>query len=104
MNKALQKLPALVAEELEAANAEHAQFHSLHEGYAVMLEEVEECADELKCIENALNCMWGNVKHDATVNARQCTDYLEQHALYLAAEAIQVAAMARKMKFCTERR
>jgi hypothetical protein len=37
-----------VLEELERASAMFPPFHSSHEGYAVMLEEVEELWDEIK--------------------------------------------------------
>lgn len=37
-----QKFPQLVKAELAAARAGHDPIHSLHEGYAVLLEEVDE--------------------------------------------------------------
>lgn len=39
---------ALVAEELHQARAANPPFHNLHEGYAVLLEEVDELWDEIK--------------------------------------------------------
>ena len=38
----------LVVQELRAATAIHGQFNSAHEGYAVLLEEVDELWDEIK--------------------------------------------------------
>ena len=98
MNKVLQKLPALVAEELEAANAEHEQFHSLHEGWAVLREEIEEAHEELDAVEKCMGYLWAAVRYDNIRDARTDASYVEQHAIKLAAEAIQVAAMARKMQ------
>lgn len=98
MNKVIDKLPALVAEELAAANVVHSLFHSPHEGYAVLLEEVEEVKDELRCVEDNLTRLWGCVRADAFNSVPGWARYLENAAMQLAAEAIQVAAMARKMQ------
>ena len=43
-----QVFPKRVAAELAAARAAHAPMYSLHEGYAVLLEEVDELWDEIK--------------------------------------------------------
>lgn len=37
-----------VTEELQRANAQHKAYHSLHEGYAVLLEEVDELWEEVR--------------------------------------------------------
>ena len=42
MNAIENDVRALVDKELDAANERFPQFHSAHEGYAVILEEVEE--------------------------------------------------------------
>lgn len=38
----------LIVEELYSANSKHPAFHSTHEGYAVIKEEVDELWDEIK--------------------------------------------------------
>lgn len=98
MNKVIDKLPALVAEELAAANAVHSFFNSPHEGYAVLLEEVEEAEGELRSAKHNLACIWNFVRCDAFDRIPLWARYLENTAIQLAAEAIQVAAMARKMQ------
>lgn len=98
MNKVIDKLPALVAEELEAANAVHSFFHSAHEGYAVLLEEVEEAKAELARVEDDMVSIWAGVRHDDPDRVYTWAQYLGNTAMMLAAEAIQVAAMARKMQ------
>lgn len=98
MNKVIDKIPALVAEELAAANAVHSFFHSPHEGYAVLLEEVEEVKEELRCVEDNLMRLWGRVRADDFKSIPGWARYLENAAMQLAAEAIQVAAMARKLQ------
>lgn len=57
---------SLVLQEIATATAEYGPFHSGHEGYAVMKEELEE--------------LWDEIKKKQIAKARQ--------------EAIQVAAMA----------
>lgn len=96
MNFAKEKVIALVAEELSAANAAHCQFHSLHEGYAVLREEVDECQDEQDEMLLHANGLWQAVKRDRYDLAAAELKAIESTAIRLAAEAIQVAAMARK--------
>ena len=87
---------SLVAEELRAANASHRQFHSMHEGYAVLREEVDECQDEHDAMILHTNDLWQAVKHDDNTVAAEKLKLIEATAIQLAAEAVQVAAMARK--------
>lgn len=87
---------SLVAEELRAANASHRQFHSLHEGYAVLREEVDECQVEYDKMILHTNDLWQAVKHDDNKVAAEKLKLIEARAIQLAAEAIQAAAMARK--------
>ena len=97
MNKVINKLPALVDEELAAANAINGPFHSLHEGWAVLLEEVEEAAQEMDAVRHLTQTAWESVKLDSAANVYYHAKDAEKRAVYLAAEAIQVAAMARKL-------
>ena len=98
MNVVIDKIPALVNEELEAANAIHSFFHSQHEGYAVLLEEVEEAGSEMNDLNYRLKQLWTCVKHNYTKEAYGYARDVENRAIRLAAEAIQVAAMARKFR------
>lgn len=98
MNAIIEKLPDLVTEELEAANMQHTVFHSPHEGYAVLLEETEEVAEELKGLQNNMRILWECVKMDDEPNGRNYARFVETKAIRIAAEAIQVAAMARKFR------
>lgn len=97
MNKAFDKLPALIQEELDASNALHPGFHSAYEGYAVLLEEVEEAAAELDSLQHAVRWLWGWVKADDPVRVEISAAEAYSKAINLAAEAIQVAAMAQKI-------
>ena len=95
MNHCENKLPALVIEELTAANLVNPPFHSAHEGYAVLLEEKEEAEEALEEINVCLQMLWKHVKVDSP-KANDYAKRIEKHAIHLAAEAIQVAAMAMK--------
>lgn len=98
MNIAKEHVAGLVSMELQHAKENHEDFHSLHEGYAVMLEEIEECRDELQVIQSHTSDLWQAVKDDNTQGAKVEMDEIEAAAIQLAAEAIQVAAMARKAR------
>lgn len=81
--------------ELKEANRKHGGFHSAHEGYAVLLEEVDEAKHDLDRIGSHMLFIWKDVMENDSVsfNARTIKD----HAINLAAEAVQVAAMADKL-------
>ena len=97
MNKVINKLPALVDEELAAANAINGLFHSPHEGWAVLLEEVEEATQEMEAVRRLTQAAWEGVKLDSAEDVYDYAKDAEKRAVYLAAEAIQVSAMARKL-------
>lgn len=103
MNAVIDKIAPLVAEELAAANVIHSAFHSLHEGWAVLKEEIEEAHDEYTRLSTMLWDMWNAVKRDATAEALEDASNIELFATNLAAEAIQAAAMARKVQASIER-
>lgn len=84
--------------ELEAARKEHEEFHSLHEAYAVTLEEVQETESELEMVKLYMNDVWDAAKDDMKEEAEKAFKRIEEHAVNLAAEAVQVAAMARKAR------
>lgn len=84
----------IVPRELERANKKFPQFHSAHEGWAVSQEEIEECGDELTAIFEAQKEAWEEIRADKKPNVNIAFVY--GHAINLACEAIQVAAMCRK--------
>lgn len=101
MTELTDKIKALAELELQDANANHPQFHSLHEGYAVLLEELEEATEALEEAEAMRKILWIHVRRDDAAMAHSFAARLEKAAAELAAEAIQCAAMARKMlDFC----
>lgn len=94
MNAVENQVRELVSVELAAANEKFPQFHSAHEGYAVIREEVEETREQFETVERYLSYLWDRVKQDCT--AKEQAEYIEMFAVNTACEAIQVAAMCRK--------
>lgn len=96
MDAVREDVEKLVTKELLDANRKFPAFRSAHEGYAVILEEVNELAYELNRIEENVKWLWRNVKLGYS-DGCDCT-CVDIHALAVnaAVEAIQVAAMAQK--------
>ena len=94
MNAIENQVRDLVKIELAAANERFPQFHSQHEGYAVIREEVEETREQLEVVERYLSYLWDRAKQDH--HAREQAEYIKMFAINAACEAIQVAAMAQK--------
>ena len=94
MNVVSKDVEKLVEKELEAANERFSQFHSEHEGWAVMQEEAEELQEECASIEMAMEQLWHRIR-DGIPTANHVA-LVEQYAEAAACEAIQMAAMARK--------
>lgn len=85
---------SLAGEELQRANYIWPQFNSPHEGYGVLKEECEEASDELRKMNCSLGDVWYNVK--TNVRSIEELELIENTAIELALEAIQVSAMAHK--------
>lgn len=98
MNAVESMIPRLVALELKAANLENPPFRSMHEGYAVILEEMNEVDDALIWVKAFFDDIWRHIKEDRPVMVQHYARELEKQAVHLAAEVIQVAAMARKLQ------
>jgi len=96
MQEIIEGVEKLAYEELERANVKFPLFQSAHEGYAVILEEVEEVEAELEEIKFAMKKLWRIIKYNETDLAR--IDSMKRYATNLAAEAIQVVAMCNKFK------
>lgn len=75
-------------------------YNSAHEGYAVLLEEVEEVEECLRYIRNDIKILWERVKNNFKdlENIDKSAELLMVgvNAKQLAEEAVQVAAVAEK--------
>lgn len=100
MTKLYDKVNILsVMEYNEAAKNYGRTFASMHEGFAVLMEEVAEAADDFDRLEDdAMQDLWCAIREDDTEGAKMAAMGVEKLALHLACEAIQVVAMARKMQ------
>jgi len=74
------------------------QYHSLHEGYAVLLEEVEETTDELKRVREELNELWLNIKSNDNKGAAEALRRIYTHAYFMLQEATQIVAVTQKFR------
>ena len=87
----------LAVTELERANEKFdSEFHSTHEAYSVLKEEVEEAQEEFEYMNHELNCIWDYVKRNKTENALAHMKNMKKYAINMAAEAVQVGAMCEK--------
>lgn len=101
--KLMKRVTELVGSELEHTRSQHPPFASLHEAYAVTLEEVDEARMDMGDVVDALDLLWAEVRADDPKNAAADAVELEKAACRLACEAVQVAAMARKTIECIEK-
>lgn len=91
------KIKELIREELIEANLCHSLFHSTHEAYAVIKEEIEEMQEAADECVYALDSIWSaSVKVDNYTYYENDLMMLKSSAMHTAKEAIQVAAMAQK--------
>ena len=73
-------------------------YHSLHEGWAVLKEEVEEAFDSVTVLDSALTDMWDNVRsgYKDLVSRFACS--MQETAIVTMMELAQVWAVCEKMK------
>lgn len=94
MNAVKDQVRDLVGVELAAANEKFPQFHSPHEGWAVIREEVEETSEALGDLSLSMNAAWREIRANKSAGVRIAE--VKAAAISMACEAIQVAAMAQK--------
>lgn len=94
MQEIIEGVEKLAYEELERANSKFGMFHSTHEGYGVIKEEIEEVEYELSKVKYEMAILWNNIKNNELDLLG--IKIMKRHATNLAAESIQVAAMCQK--------
>ena len=103
MNKLTASVMPLIDEELKRANEKFPLFSSDHEAYGVIGEEIKEVQEDFNALylhylkfRNEVFCDSVDSEKRATIKS------IERQAMYLACEAIQVAAMAKKWEMSKE--
>lgn len=94
MKELIKDVDMVIINELKRAISEHAPMNSQHEGFAVILEEIDEAKEEIENMDIALKMLWERVKRND--NAEDEAKMLLNYARLAAAETIQVAAMAQR--------
>lgn len=96
MDTVREDVELLVQKELKSANKKFPMFHSDHEGYAVLKEEVEEAEENLIKTKDQIASIWRFTKKNLNKPKESVAESIKESAIELAVEAIQVAAMAQK--------
>lgn len=97
MKRTLRGVSYLIENELDMAQEKHGEtFASMHEGESALREEIEEAVDEMEAVGRLYHCMWDDIKEEDAKSARLHAEDIAATAERLAAEVIQVAAMALK--------
>lgn len=97
MQELIWMIEPLVEVELKRANSIHEPaFNSMHEAYAVLIEELEEAHDEYEGCSRFVDMAWERIKADDKPD--EWLAKAEKAAIRAAAEMIQTAAMCRKAR------
>lgn len=95
----LKEIEEAVNNEFNRIIEQYGYLHSRHEGLGVEYEEVEELFNEVYCIKEHFYGLKQSVFEDEPADALLYDlTRIERYAMHTAAEAIQVAAVARKFK------
>lgn len=85
MNAVSEDVARLVGKELASANAQFPQFHSPHEGWAVLREGYDKL-EEVHQLDGEINCyLWGSVKRNTTADN---VEAVVSRAIAVACEAV----------------
>lgn len=95
-------IESAIDEEYYSASKKHGDlFNSLHEGYAVLLEEIEEAEAEYKSCKELVSFLWAKIKSPEKIKLYTEVELLKKikvHVLNEMKELAQVGAMIRKLE------
>lgn len=104
MTRLLEMVRGLVADELAESRKNFDEyFHSPHEGYGVLYEELYEAKTENEQVDKRMNNLLRCIHEDNVKGIINNAGALEVYATNAACEYIQVAAMARKTRESVKR-
>ena len=86
----------LVGDEYDRANLKHPLYHSDHEAFAVLMEEICELGEELDAIRGHMRDQWELIRKNES--SLFTVAEIELYAVRAACEAIQVAAVCERWK------
>lgn len=94
---------AINAEFKNAQETYGPKYNSMHEGYAVLKEEVEEAMENQRDLETKLSWTWNHIRRNTKKEGyADILSSLEISAKKLAMEAVQVAAVIKKLQETTK--
>lgn len=73
-------------------------YNSLHEGYAILLEEIEESENEFTRVKQTLSFLWANIKYGKAPMIEQNLDILKKDTQNAMSELAQVGAVLLKIQ------
>lgn len=97
MNVVIDQVKELVQREYRQAKKDHNPIASLHEGYALLLEESEETQEVCDQLKEYTELFWQNVRCDDPAYAEYNVKSILSVAIDTACEAIQVAAVCKRI-------
>ena len=74
------------------------QYNSLHEGYAVLLEEVEEAESEMNRVKEELSELWLCIKQNDNKGAAEALRRIQAHSYFMLQETTQINAVTQKFR------
>lgn len=99
MKRLLAEMRKTVENELLRAQTGYGHtFHSPHEGYGVLTEELFEARQEVERLTNTAQALLYDLHANDKQSMSNCLDVIEEYATLAACEYVQVAAVARKMR------
>lgn len=105
--KAQEHILSAIEMEKEAAISNRGYFHSDHEAWAVLKEEVEEltdaCYKHLRSEKDEIDNLWSYIKLDRDLSPKEL-EIIRNNAYNIAFEAVQVIAMCLKWGESVEQR
>ena len=90
-------IEALVEDETERIIEEHGLFHTDHEAWAVIKEEIDEAYEDIRELELNHSFWWKRIREDDIDNL-DVVDNIEKYAIEAIKEMVQVIACCRKYK------
>ena len=96
MEYVYKKVEELVKNEITDATERLRLYHSWHEKYAVMLDELQKLREEVNLTDKEIDSIWFGIRNNLPEYSEDRIYYVYEHAVKAACDAIQVAVMAKK--------